>query len=44
MGRNLDRGFDDREERQRSDDSRRDSNTERVIERTRNELYNNLKD
>ena len=42
MGRNLDRGLEDREERQRQEDDRRDSGRERVIEKTRKELYKNL--
>ena len=42
MGRNLDRGLEDREERQRQDDSKRDSGRDGVIEKTRKELYKNL--
>lgn len=42
MGRNIDRGLEDREERQRQDDSRRSSERENVIEKTRKELYKNL--
>ena len=43
MGRNLDRGLEDREERQRQDDSRKSWERENVVERTRKELYKNLK-
>ena len=42
MGRNIDRGLEDREERQRQDDSIRSSERENVIEKTRKELYKNL--
>ena len=42
MGRNLDRGFDGRDERQRGDDSRRKSGSDKVIEKTREELRKNL--
>lgn len=42
MGRNLDRGLEDREEKQRNEDPRRSSDTDRVIEKTRKELYENL--
>lgn len=39
MGRNLDRGLEDREERQKSEDSRKNTDTDKIIERTRKELY-----
>ena len=42
MGRNLDRGLDGREERQRGNDSRSNSGRDRVIEKTRRELHENL--
>lgn len=42
MGRNIDRGLEDREEKQRQDDSRRSSEREQVVEKTRKELYKNL--
>ena len=43
MGRNIDRGFEAREERQRGNDSRRSSAVDRVRERTRRDLYWNLR-
>ncbi len=43
MGRNLDRGLEDRNEKDRYNNSRKDSGSDKVIERTRNELYDNLK-
>lgn len=42
MGRNLDRGLEDCEEKQCQEGSRRDSSREKVIEKTRKELYKNL--
>ena len=42
MGRNIDRGLEDREERQQQDNSRSSSEREQVVERTRKELYENL--
>ncbi len=42
MGRNIDRGLEDREERQRQEDDRRDSGREKVVEKTRKELYKNF--
>lgn len=44
MGRNIDRGLEDREEKQRQDDSERGSEREKIIERTRKELYKNLEE
>jgi hypothetical protein len=42
MGRNLDRGFEDREERQRGDDSRKRSEADKVTNRTKKDLYDNF--
>jgi hypothetical protein len=42
MGRNLDRGLEDWEEKQRSDDSKSTSEREKVVEQTRKDLYRNL--
>lgn len=42
MGRNFDRGFEGREERQRGDDSRKQSGSDSVREKTRKDLYENL--
>jgi len=43
MGRDLDRGLEDRNERDRFNDSRKNSGADKVKERTRKELYDNLK-
>ena len=43
MGRNLDRGLEDRNEKDRYNDSRKNSSSDKVIDRTRKELYDNLK-
>lgn len=43
MGRNLDRGLEDRNEKDRRDDSKRNSSADKVKEKTRKELYENLK-
>ena len=43
MGRNLDRGLEDPNEKDRYNDSKKDSGSDKVIERTRKELYDNLK-
>ena len=42
MGRNLDRGLEDREERQRQEEAKRASERNKVVEKTRKELYKNL--
>lgn len=42
MGRNIDRGLEDREERQRQEDAKRNSERDYVIEKTRKELYKNF--
>ena len=42
MGRNIDKGLEDREERQRQEDTKRNSERDNVIEKTRKELYKNL--
>ena len=43
MGRNLDRGLEDRNEKDRYNDSKRDSIADKVRGKTREELYDNLK-
>ena len=43
MGRNLDRGLEDRNEKDRYNDSKRVSSADNVREKTRKELYDNLK-
>jgi len=42
MGRNIDRGLEDHEERQRQEYDKRDTDRDKVIEKTRKELYKNL--
>ncbi len=42
MGRNLDRGLDGREERQRGNDSNRKSGTSKVVESTKKKLLKNF--
>lgn len=41
MGKNLDRGFEDREEKQRKEESKKHPKTDNVIEKTKKELYGN---
>lgn len=43
MGRNLDRGLEDHNEKDKYNDSKRVSSADNVREITRKELYNNLK-
>ena len=43
MGKNLDRGLEDRNEKDRYNDSKRVYIAEKVRENTRKELYDNLK-
>lgn len=43
MGRNLDRGLEDRNEKDRYNDFKRNSSADKVREKTRKELYDNLK-
>ena len=43
MGRNIDRGLEGRNEKDRYNDSKRVSSADKVREKTRKELYDNLK-
>ena len=43
MGRNLDRGLEDRSEKDSNKGSKRVSSADRVRDKTRKELYDNLK-
>ncbi len=43
MGRYLDRGLEGRNEKDRYNDSKRVSSADKVREKTRKELYDNLK-
>ncbi len=42
MGRNIDRGLEDRNEKDRYNDSKKVSSADKVIGSTRKELYDNL--
>lgn len=44
MGRNLDRGLEDRNEKDRYEDYRSRSGSDDVIEKTRNDIYDTLND
>ena len=43
MGRNLDRGLEDRNEKDRYNNFKRDSSADKVREETKKKLYDNLR-